>query len=294
MVDLLGQKLRQSNELSPPKSRPRPLSPLSETFSVADGRRFSAAAISPRRPIPPQPATPLSPPAVAAGRRQTLAAENRCMLLAGLGEEAKRRQSVPNAGYLASPRDTKRHQLEQLRAWGHVYLGDAKSCDVFVQAMALRRPSDASSTSDNSAGDSSPTRIPTTPSLPAHQTAMRARIHCPRPVAKHASSGCTEAAVSGRLVSAQGRLSSAECTTKDVKQLGTQSAALQSRTQIRTVAGPVAWRNHYANSSFIRDVIDLPMPHPEAWASTVAYVYTGQGDVTDAVRENILYLAGKA
>ncbi|TDZ32078.1 hypothetical protein C8035_v000819 [Colletotrichum spinosum] len=223
MVDLLGQKLRQSNELSPPKSRPRPLSPLSETFSVADGRRFSAAAISPRRPVPPQPATPLSPPAVAAGRRQTLAAENRCMLLAGLGEEAKRRQSVPNAGYLASPRDTKRHQLEQLRAWGHVYLGDAKSCDVFVQAMALRRPSDASSTSDNSAGDSSPTHLSYVRfALPV----LAAFI-----VSGHINTG---------------------------------------------------------------DVIDLPMPHPEAWASTVAYVYTGQGDVTDAVRENILYLAGKA
>ncbi|GJC84945.1 hypothetical protein ColTof4_06840 [Colletotrichum tofieldiae] len=41
------------------------------------------------------------------------------------------------------------------------------------------------------------------------------------------------------------------------------------------------------------DVIDLPLPHPEVWPNTVAYVYTGQGEVTDAVRENILYLAGK-
>lgn len=41
------------------------------------------------------------------------------------------------------------------------------------------------------------------------------------------------------------------------------------------------------------DVIDLPLPYPEVWDRTVAYVYTGQGDLTDAVRENILYLAGK-
>ncbi|TEA18993.1 hypothetical protein C8034_v010864 [Colletotrichum sidae] len=219
MVDLLGQKLRQSNELSPPKSRPRPLSPLSETFSVADGRRFSAAAISPRRPIPPQPATPLSPPAVAAGRRQTLAAENRCMLLAGLGEEAKRRQSVPNAGYLASPRDTKRHQLEQLRAWGHVYLGDAKSCDVRLIANSYSYNALFACSPDSNA------------------SAYLSYVRFALPVL----------------------------------------AAFIVSGHINT-----------------GDVIDLPMPHPEAWASTVAYVYTGQGDVTDAVRENILYLAGKA
>ncbi|KAK4144784.1 uncharacterized protein C8A04DRAFT_11187 [Dichotomopilus funicola] len=43
-----------------------------------------------------------------------------------------------------------------------------------------------------------------------------------------------------------------------------------------------------------RDTIDLPLPHPAAWAHTVAYLYTGRGGLlTDAVRENILYLGGK-
>lgn len=43
-----------------------------------------------------------------------------------------------------------------------------------------------------------------------------------------------------------------------------------------------------------RDTIDLPLPHPAAWAYTVAYVYSGRGALlTDAVRENILYLGGK-
>ncbi|KAI6083941.1 hypothetical protein F4821DRAFT_243715 [Hypoxylon rubiginosum] len=41
------------------------------------------------------------------------------------------------------------------------------------------------------------------------------------------------------------------------------------------------------------DVIYLPLPHAEAWPQTARYVYTGQGELTDAVRENILYLAGK-
>lgn len=40
------------------------------------------------------------------------------------------------------------------------------------------------------------------------------------------------------------------------------------------------------------DVIYLPLPHAEAWPQTARYVYTG-GELTQAVRENILYLAGK-
>lgn len=41
------------------------------------------------------------------------------------------------------------------------------------------------------------------------------------------------------------------------------------------------------------DVVDLPLPHPEVWGQTVSYVYTGQGDATEAVKQNIMYLAGR-
>lgn len=41
------------------------------------------------------------------------------------------------------------------------------------------------------------------------------------------------------------------------------------------------------------DAIDLPMPHPEAWPQTLSYVYTGNGDLTEAVRQNILHLGGR-
>jgi hypothetical protein len=41
------------------------------------------------------------------------------------------------------------------------------------------------------------------------------------------------------------------------------------------------------------DIIDLPMPYPEAWARTVAHVYTGQGELTEAIQQNILYFGGK-
>lgn len=40
------------------------------------------------------------------------------------------------------------------------------------------------------------------------------------------------------------------------------------------------------------DTIDLPMPHPEAWAQTVSYSYTGKGELTEAMKQNILHLGG--
>ncbi|KAI0426488.1 hypothetical protein F5Y09DRAFT_318748 [Xylaria sp. FL1042] len=41
------------------------------------------------------------------------------------------------------------------------------------------------------------------------------------------------------------------------------------------------------------DVIYLPVPHAESWPQTVYYIYTGQGELTTAIRENIIYLGGK-
>lgn len=49
----------------------------------------------------------------------------------------------------------------------------------------------------------------------------------------------------------------------------------------------------YSGHIQARDIIDLPLPHPEAWAQTVAHVYTGQGELSEAIKQNILYLGGK-
>ncbi|KFY89065.1 hypothetical protein V500_05963 [Pseudogymnoascus sp. VKM F-4518 (FW-2643)] len=47
-------------------------------------------------------------------------------------------------------------------------------------------------------------------------------------------------------------------------------------------------------SGYIRrgDTIDIPLPHPEAWSDTVAYVYTGAGTASDAIKANVAHLAG--
>ncbi|KAI0468432.1 hypothetical protein F4859DRAFT_204089 [Xylaria cf. heliscus] len=41
------------------------------------------------------------------------------------------------------------------------------------------------------------------------------------------------------------------------------------------------------------DIVYLPVPHAESWTQTVRYVYTGEGELTVAMRENILYLGGR-
>ncbi|KAJ9151701.1 hypothetical protein NKR19_g4711 [Coniochaeta hoffmannii] len=41
------------------------------------------------------------------------------------------------------------------------------------------------------------------------------------------------------------------------------------------------------------DIIDLPLPHPEVWPQTVAHVYTGQVELTEPIKQNILYLGGR-
>ncbi|KDN64010.1 hypothetical protein CSUB01_02573 [Colletotrichum sublineola] len=343
MVDRLGHRIRQAPhvDLSPPKSanRPRPLSPLAE-HSASNTRRYSAAApISPRRPGPPPSAAPVSPPATS-NRRQTLASETRSMLFAGLGEEVQRRQSVAGTSYFARSKDAeKRLHLEQLRAWGHVYLGDAKTSDVFVQAVALRRQSDASTDSDLSTDGSSPSRMPPTPTTPSHQTSIRARVrpralerkpfliqrtfdieqlrstvpdplpssppldHRRRPSLQSLKTAPLPNVSSPRPSAARRRSSSAALNplpySRGLKSGDARIAPSRGATtmpihlQYARTSLPVLAALIVSGHITTGDVIDLPLPHPEAWPSTVAYVYTGQGEVTDAVRENILYLAGK-
>jgi hypothetical protein len=42
------------------------------------------------------------------------------------------------------------------------------------------------------------------------------------------------------------------------------------------------------------DTIDLPVPYPEAWCDMITYIYTGKGEITTGMKENILFLAGNA
>lgn len=63
-----------------------------------------------------------------------------------------------------------------------------------------------------------------------------------------------------------------------------------ARSQLPALAAVMMMPNRVRRG----DTIQLAMPHPSAWPSTAAYVYTGERELlTNDVRENILYLGGK-
>lgn len=41
------------------------------------------------------------------------------------------------------------------------------------------------------------------------------------------------------------------------------------------------------------DQIDLPLPHPEAWAETVTWVYIGKFEPSEGAKTNIEHLGGR-
>jgi hypothetical protein len=77
---------------------------------------------------------------------------------------------------------------------------------------------------------------------------------------------------------------------KCIIETNTQNPGLQyARSQLPALAAVML-------SGRVRrgDTIELATPHPTAWPSTIAYVYTGERELlTENVRENILYLGGK-
>lgn len=89
-----------------------------------------------------------------------------------------------------------------------------------------------------------------------------------------------------------------------LKQFETVHPQLRPQTNSNQAAVPIhiEYALHYLPvlaalmlSGHIRkgDSIDLPLPSPKVWIDTIAYVYTGQGEVTLAMKENIVFLAGR-
>ncbi|ROT40018.1 hypothetical protein SODALDRAFT_332168 [Sodiomyces alkalinus F11] len=354
MADRLDHMVRQARkgaDISPPGSASvsRPMSPMSGPLS-GSGRLQQA------RPLP----TPASP-VDTFPRRQTLVAETRSMLLVGVSalDDLDRRQSVPTfrpPGQSRKARQTM--HLEQLRAWGHVYLGDATTADVFVTAVAVRRPSESgsSSSSSSSLSSTSPseptgndeTKLKRSLSLHPGPTTIRARVrprdldkkpfliqrefdleelratvpdplprpnHHPAPktplgrrssVAELPGPAAMSQQHALRPLRARRRSSSAKYgllpsghglrsgSNRDARASARGSSAVPIHLEYARAHLPVLAALIVSGHIREGDVIDLPMSHPEAWSQTVAYVYTGQGELTDAIKENILYLAGKA
>ncbi|KAI0383571.1 hypothetical protein F5Y04DRAFT_287287 [Hypomontagnella monticulosa] len=227
-----------------------------------------------------------------------------------------------------SPRRNSALELqEQLRAWGHVYYGNTKTADAFVIARTLRRRN------SNPATDGTrPKSLQVPGALAKNRLTIRAIVR-PRDLDKSAfliqrSFNIDELRATIPNPPSHGRMSigSDEHRRKSLPMAPSQVGAAARRRSSSVRSGSLLRANgsnldveslirdanavpihlKYARaylpvlgallaSGHVRegDIIYLPMPHAEAWPQTAQYVYTGQGELTEAIRENILYLAGK-
>ncbi|KAI1772081.1 hypothetical protein F4818DRAFT_187577 [Hypoxylon cercidicola] len=270
-----------------------------------------------------------------------------------LATESSGRTSLPvtparSPSYLTtndiSPTSSRRSSIsvlearDQLRTWGHVYYGNAKTADAFIIARSLRR-NNASSTGSTKGFDyrQGPPNTPSGPS-PSKRLTVRAIVRpraLDRPsflIQRNFDVEQLRATVSDpprhSNAAQQRRLSSSLPEHSPASPLAPshiagqarsrRSSSVQSSTLLRSSGGSIDHEGlmrdakavpihlKYARvylpvvaalltSGHVRegDVIYLPVPHAEAWPQTAQYVYTGQGELTDAVRENIVYLAGK-
>ncbi|KAJ8066101.1 hypothetical protein OCU04_005192 [Sclerotinia nivalis] len=201
---------------------------------------------------------------------------------------------------------------DRLQTWGHAYFGNIVTADAFVNAVSLRRPSlvvieeqdghksTRSSDQVTIRARVLPKEVERKPFLIQRQfdiRELRDSLPVPRPNQDYAG-GSTILRRSSRLR----RLSLQQIPI--LKQVETVHSHFRPQTNTNQVAVPIhiEYALHYLPvlaalmlSGHIRkgDSIDLPLPSPKAWIDTIAYVYTGQGEVTLAMKENILFLAGR-
>ncbi|KAK4149970.1 hypothetical protein C8A00DRAFT_18424 [Chaetomidium leptoderma] len=317
-LDRFDQRGRRGSQQSPTTARS--LSAISE--QTLSARRVSVASLPPPRAPAP---SPRSPSVMQYPGTQTLAARTREILLDGVLDRLprpasgstdsiySRRQSLP-PGFPSARRNSRQIRGE-LQDWGHVYFGNGPIADCFVSAAALRRHSDSSSADEDAANKASP-------SGGRNQVTIRARV---RPCALDRKPFVLERTFDMyELRATIPELSPVSATSarRPSTELPSRSPLPASRRRSSMAAsakhGPDLDRSHvqstntvpihikYARAFFpvlaallysghIRkgDIIDLPLPYPKVWAQTVVHAYTGQGELTEAIKQNILYLGGK-
>ncbi|KAF7960628.1 hypothetical protein EAE96_000304 [Botrytis aclada] len=200
---------------------------------------------------------------------------------------------------------------DRLQNWGHVYFGNIVTADAFVNAVNLRRPS-LGMIKEQDVQESF---------VISDQVIIRARV-LPREIERKPFWIQREVDVRELRDSIPMPQSIQNCPrevkivrrSSRLRRLSLQQSSIpnrrgtadQIRRQINSnhVAVPIhiEYALHYLPvlaalmlSGHIRkgDSIDLPLPSPEAWVDTIAYVYTGQGETTLAIKENIVFLAGR-
>ncbi|KAL2139102.1 hypothetical protein VTI28DRAFT_5753 [Corynascus sepedonium] len=318
-LDRLDRNMRRRSQQSPTTAHS--LSPISEQRSKSTRRASTASLPLPHASAP----SPRSPGFIHSPGKQTIAAQTREILLKGVSDKSShklpasaspsvdcRRSLTP---LLADRRRNSQEVRDVLRSWGHIYLDHAPIADCLVTAVGLRRHSDSSPIDEATAakevspggGTKVTIRALVKPCAPHRKPfllrrefdmdGLRATIPEPSPVSAGSRPSFTELT------------SRCPLPTSRRRSFGGASARHgldMSRSHVRSSANAMPIHKKYALAFFPvlaallysglvakGDTIEIPLPHPEVWARTVAYAYTGQEELTEAIKQNIVHLGGK-
>jgi len=208
---------------------------------------------------------------------------------------------------------------DRLRTWGYAYLGNASTADAFINAVSLRRPSLIPIKEERF----------TPPAQSAQLVTIRARV---LPKARDRKPFLIQRqfdiedlrnsipAVETHLHETEGNLDNGVAVRRSarIRRQSTQQThsakprrgSLEHHHQIRRPISPtsgnipihIEYALHYlpvlgalmlSGHVLKGDTIDLPLPHPEAFHPTIAYIYTGCGAISFRMGENIKFLAGR-
>ena len=241
-----------------------------------------------------------------------------------------RRRSLPSS--LPSFRRDSVQERQELQAWGHVFYGNGTEANCFVTAVSLRRSSESSSGEDSPdtpgrmarPGNRVTIRARVRPCALGRKPFLLKRefdmdeLRATVPLGRLSPVPAEPRRLSAELATPEGhhtqgrrRFSSgSDISSSPIRSSNTvpiREFPLSLNHIAKTHADfflckdlryaraylPVLAALIYSGHIKPRDIVDLPLPFPEVWPQTVAYVYTGQGELTDAMKQNIEYLGGK-
>ncbi|KAI1105566.1 hypothetical protein F4804DRAFT_303834 [Jackrogersella minutella] len=315
-----------------------PLTPIDEYSPSPLVARLEKISILPPMSMAHGPPAPVSPDLPT--RRDSLGAGERSVSMSihnGLPGTQARSPSCHTTNHNASslsPRNEVSQGLrDQLRTWGHVYYGNAKTADAFIIARSLRRcdsnfPTGITRPDFSQTPLGSPRKnrltvraivrpraldrpsfliqrnfdidelrstIPDPPIQPQRNGSVgdHRRLSLPTVLSQSSTPSPTQPRSRRSSSVRSGTLLRAGNSSLDIESLIRDAKAVPIHLKYARTYLPVVAALLISGHVHEGDVIYLPMPHAEAWPQTARYVYTGQGELTEMVKENILYLAGK-
>ena len=331
MLEKLNRNRSKRAELQSPRRRPRMLSPM--VGSPGAGRREPVSALSPRHiPAQSPPSRILHHPrrpTLAAETRNILlsgVAESQAEVLSAATpvSPATRRQSMPSfptsrqigqlylknpfepeCFVLATSLDQKRKEAPPREGKSDASDKDAEENVEILRVPVFRRDGSGFWLKGKFNMDKLRSMGPEPSTVPPSMRRLSADLH-PRAGSRQSRSRSPGSATGDH--GADGAESAVKTATpnrpRDVMPIRKQLLILLTIAWVLTIIADYKYARIYFPMiaeiidskqipTKVGNVIHLPIPHPEAWKDTVTHVYTGDGELTEAIKQNIIYLGGK-